>query len=157
MALYKYFKPCRKVTFNMPFPDPEGPLSEEMDTETVKELSKDVVALINSSTMGKRSPYLKVTVEQKTTIGKYAAEHSIINVMRHFVAKFPKGALNKSTVCGWKKAYLAEVQSQQWAGKDLSIMKLPTKKVGRPLVLVETLEKELQGLFDGCGQSRWSC
>ena len=53
MVLYKYFIPCRKATFNMPLPDPEGPLSEEMNTETIKELNKEVLALINSGTMGK--------------------------------------------------------------------------------------------------------
>ena len=111
MALYKYFKPRRKATFNMPLPDPEGPLSEEMDTETIKESNKEVVALINSGTMGKRSPYLKVTAEQKATIEKYAAEHGIINAIRRFVAEFPKGALKESTVNGWKKANLAELQS----------------------------------------------
>ena len=98
MALYKHFKPCRKATFNMPLPDLEGPLLEEMDTETIKELNKEVVAVVNSGTMGKRSPYLKVTTEQKATIGKYAAEHGIINAIRHFVVEFPKGVLKESTV-----------------------------------------------------------
>ena len=37
----------------MPLPDPEGPLSEEMNTETIKELNKEVLSLINSGTMGK--------------------------------------------------------------------------------------------------------
>ena len=88
MALYKYFKPCRKATFNTPLPDPEGPLSEEMDTETIKELNKEVAALVNSGTMGKRFSYLKVMAEQEATIRKYAAEHGIINAIRHFVAEF---------------------------------------------------------------------
>ena len=71
-----------------------------MDTETIKELNKEVIALVNSNTMGKRSPYLKVMAEQKATIGKYAAEHGIITAICHFVAEFPKGALKESTVCG---------------------------------------------------------
>ena len=103
MVLHKYFKPCGKATFNMPLPDPEGPLSEEMNSETIKELNKEVVALVNSGTMGKRSPYLKVTTEQKATIGKYAAEHGIINAIHHFVAEFPKGALKKALSVGGRR------------------------------------------------------
>jgi len=37
----------------MPLPDPKGPLSKEMDTETIKELNNEVIALVNSGTMGK--------------------------------------------------------------------------------------------------------
>ena len=55
MALYKYFKPYRKATSSMPLPDPDGPLSKEVDTETIKELNKEVGTLVNSGTMGKRS------------------------------------------------------------------------------------------------------
>jgi len=59
MALYKYFKPCRKASCNMPLPDPEGPLSKEIDIGTIKELNKEVESLVNSGTMGKRSPYFQ--------------------------------------------------------------------------------------------------
>ena len=73
MALYKYFKPCRKATSSMPLPDPDGLLSKEVNTETIKELNKEVGTLVNSgTTIGKRSTYLKVTAEQKAAIGKYA-------------------------------------------------------------------------------------
>lgn len=61
MVLYKYFKLCRKVTCNMLLPDPKGPLSKAIDSETIKELNNEVTALVNSSTIDKRSPYLKVT------------------------------------------------------------------------------------------------
>ena len=50
-----------------------------------------------------------MTAEQKVTMGKYAAKHSIINAIRHFTAEFPEGALKESTVHGWKTAYLAEL------------------------------------------------
>ena len=93
----------------MPLPGPDCLLSKEVDTEIIKELNKEVGTLVNSGTLGKRSIYLKVTAEQKVTMGKYAAEHGIIIVIRHFTAEFPEGALKESTVCGWKKAYLAEL------------------------------------------------
>ena len=58
LGLYKYYKPCRKTSSNMLLPDPQGPLSKEMDSGTIKELNKEVESLVNSGTMGKRSPYL---------------------------------------------------------------------------------------------------
>ena len=71
--------------------------------------------------MDKRSTYLMVTAEQKATMGKYAAEHGIINAIQHFAAKFPEGAHMESTVCRWKKAYLAELHLHRRAGKDILV------------------------------------
>ena len=38
MALYKYFRPCKKATSSMSLPDPDGPLSKEVDTETTRQM-----------------------------------------------------------------------------------------------------------------------
>ena len=97
---------------------------------------------------------MKVTAEQKATIGKYAAEHGFVNAIRHFVPDFPEGALKENTVRGWKKAYLSEIQSQRRAGKDLSVTELPTKKLGHPLLLGETLEKKLRAYLIDLGKVR---
>ena len=97
---------------------------------------------------------MKVTAEQKATIGKYAAEHGIVNAIRHFVPDFPEGSLKESTVRGWKKAYLSEIQSRRRAGKDLSVTELPTKKLGHPLLLGETLEKKLRAYLIDLGKVR---
>ena len=94
----------------MPLPDTNSPQSKEVDTETIKELKKEVGTVVNSGTMGKRSTYvLRVTAKQKATMGKYATKHGIINAIRHFTAEFPEGALKESTVHGWKKAYLSRI------------------------------------------------
>jgi len=85
-----------------------------------------------------------VTAEQRTTIGKYTAQCGIVNAIHHFTAEFQKGALKESTVLGWKKAYLTEIQSQQRDGKDLLFTELPAKKIGRPLMLGEAMDKKLQ-------------
>ena len=153
MALYKYFKSFRKATSSMPLPDPNSLLSKEVDTETIKELNKEIGTLVNSGTMGKRSTYLKMRAEQKATMGKYAAEHGIINAIQHFTGEFPEGALKESTVHGWKKAYLVELHLQRRAGKDLLITELPTKKLGHPLLLGETLEKELRAYLIDLGKA----
>ena len=124
-----------------------------MDSGTIKELNKEVESLVNSGTMGKRSPYLKVTAEQKAIIGKYAAEHGIVNAIHHFVPNFPEGTLKESMVRGWKKAYLSEIQLRRRAGKELSITELPTKRLGHSLLLGETLEKELQAYLKDLGKA----
>ena len=110
MALYKFFKPCKKDACDMPLPSPSGSLKKQLDSAVIKEANKEVSKLITSAG-GKRSPYLKVTPYQKATIAKYAAEHGIVNSIRHFKKDFPEEALKESTIRGWKKTYLLELQS----------------------------------------------
>ena len=43
-----------------------------------------------AGTGGKRQPYLKLTDEQRDTIGRYAAEYGTVNTIRHFKGDFPK-------------------------------------------------------------------
>ena len=70
-----------------------------------------------------------------------------------FFTRFPEGALKESTVRGWKKVCLSELQSQQRTGKHLSITELPNKKLGHPLLLGETLEKELRAYLIELGKA----
>ena len=111
MALLSYFKfkdkKARDKVSDMPLSDPQGQLSKEINSATIKELNKEVESLVNSRAMGKRSrlPYLKVTAEQKATLGKYAAEHGIINAIRHFHLIFLKVHLRKARSVGGKKRH----------------------------------------------------
>ena len=92
----------------------------------------------------KRQSYLKISSEQKAFIARYAANHGIVNAIRRFSKDFPENSLKESTIRGWKKAYLKELPLLKKAGKDMGIEKLPEKKTGRPLMLGETLDKEVQ-------------
>ena len=47
----------------------------------ISEANKEVSAATN--TLGKKSPYLKLTPEKKADSGKYAAENGIKSVVRH--------------------------------------------------------------------------
>ena len=116
MALYKFFKSCKKDACDMPLPSPSGSLNKQLDSAVIEEANKEVSKLITSAG-GKRSPYLKVTPYQKATIAKYAAEHGIVNSIRHFKKDFPEEALKESTIRGWKKTYLLELQSRKGQGK----------------------------------------
>lgn len=51
-------------------------------------------------------PYLKATPEKKGIIGKYTAEHGVVNAIQRyekdFVFSFSTNGLKESTVSGWK-------------------------------------------------------
>jgi len=58
--------------------------------------------------------------------------------MHHFSKEFLN--LKESTVCGWRSAYLLELNCRTKEGKDLMVDKLPQGKIGRPLLRGETLD-----------------
>jgi len=64
MALWKYFKLCRKEACDMPLPDPSGSLSKELDSSAIKVANDEVTATIESSS-GRRLVYLKLDDEQE--------------------------------------------------------------------------------------------
>ena len=48
-------------------------------------------------------------------------------------------------MCGWKNAYLCELQNRKRSGDDdVAITELPPKKTGRPLLLDEQTDREVQ-------------
>ena len=143
-GLLKFFKPCRKNSCDLPLPDPNGVLKEKVDSSAIEEANKEVSNVITDSG-GKRNPYLKLTPEQKATIGKYAAENGIVSAIRHFKGEFPGDSLKESTIRGWKKAYILELEMRRRTGKgDRTVKELPQKKMGRPLMLGEDLDKQVQ-------------
>ena len=52
--------------------------------------------------------------------------------------------LKESTVHGWKNAYLNELETRKHSGNDVAITALPPKKTGRPLLLDEQTDREVQ-------------
>ena len=98
MALLKYLK-VKKNTHEESLSDPEGPLSEYLSSEAIREANKEV-KLVVSKESSKRSPYLKATPEQKAIIGKYAAENGIVKSIWRFQKDFLDDVLKESTVRG---------------------------------------------------------
>ena len=134
----------------MPLPSPSDSLKKQLDSAIIEEANKEVSNITSAD--GKRSPYLKVISHQKATIAKYAAEHGIVNSIRHFKKDFLEEALKESTIRGWKKTYLLELQSRKRAGEDLSIKELPTKKIGQPLMLGKDLDEQVQAYLKELGR-----
>jgi len=85
-------------------------LCEHLSSEAIREANKEV-KLVLAKKSSKRSPYLRANGEQKAIIGKYAAENGIVQFIRHFQSKILDNFLKESTVCGWKNAYLKELQN----------------------------------------------
>ena len=137
MALLKYFKVEKR---GPPLPDPCGSLNQQLSSSVIEEANKEVTAVLSA----KRHPYLKISPEQKAIIARYAANHGIVKAIRQFSKDFPKDSLKESTIREWKKTYLKELSSRRKANKDMTIEKLPEKKTGRPLMLGDTLDKEVQ-------------
>ena len=54
-GLLKFFKPCRKNSFDLPLPDPNGVLKEKVDSSAIEEANKEVSNVITDSG-GKRNP-----------------------------------------------------------------------------------------------------
>ena len=133
-GLLRYFKLCRKDSCQTPLPNPTGPLCEKLDSAAIEEANEEVTAVI-ADTGGKCKPYLKLTDKQRAAIGCYAAEHGTVNTIHHFARDFPKDSLKESTIRGWKKAYLQELQSHRREGKDGMVKELPKRKTGRPLMM----------------------
>ena len=79
-----------------------------MDSAAIEEANKEVIAAI-AGTGSKRQPYLKLTDEQRATIGHYAAEHGTGNVIRRFKGDFSKDSYKESKICGWNCYTIAKV------------------------------------------------
>lgn len=88
--------------------------------------------------------YIKISPEDKVGIAQYAAQNGIAAAMCHFRQnrKFPD--LKETSVRGWKDTYLKELRVQVRKCGPISISQLPEKQRGRPLMLGEQLEKEVQ-------------
>ena len=141
MAILKYFKTDKRHS-DLLLPDPCGPLNQQLCVTAIEEANKEVTEVLCDTS--KRKTYLKVSPAQKAIIARYAANHRIVNTNRQFSKDFPGGSLKESTICGRKKDYLKKLYAWKKGGKDMMIEKLLEKKTGRPLLLGESLDKEVQ-------------
>ena len=92
----------------------------------------------------KRGSYMKLDEEMKIKIGKYSSENGVSAAARRFSAELGRD-INPSTIRGFKRAYLQELNRKRRAEEDnLTVTSLPVKKRGRPLLLGEELQRKIQ-------------
>jgi len=143
MALWKYFK--REV--KAPLPSPSGSLSKAISTGGIVAANKEVQRVmesINDGTQLKRGPYEHFDDEERAQIGKYAADHGVAAAVRHFQRLFPTRKVKESSVRTWRNKYLEDLQIRKEEGREMVVKKLPFKKRGRPLLLGDYLDRQLQ-------------
>ena len=78
MALSKYFNHVNG-SFRTPLPNPESFLSRVVNQAAIEATNEEVLKVHTKGLGAKRMPYLKATPAQKALVGKYAAEHGVMN------------------------------------------------------------------------------
>jgi len=97
-------------------PNPNGSLSEKVNSSAIKEANKEVTAIV-TNTGGKKKSYVKLTPEQKAMIGRYAAENGVVNIIDHFKRELLEDSFKESTFHRWKKTYILELEPYRRTGK----------------------------------------
>ena len=108
----------------------------------------------------KRGRYDFFSPENKAKVAKYASENGVTASLHHFKQTGEFNNLKESTVRGWVKQYRSELRPA--AGESSTgtacIKKLCEKKRGRPLLIGEDLERQVQGFIREVRSSvRWRC
>jgi transposase-like protein len=149
MALLRYFK--RKDDGLLP--DPRGPLCGVVPSSSITCANAKVKAVLEAdlkssltSSIASRGPYTKYTAEQRAQIGKRAAEEGVASTVRYFANKYPN--LKESTVRDWRNAYRYDLKKRRSAGDDTAVKELTAKKTGRPLLIGEDLDKQVQAYLN---------
>ncbi len=152
MALYKYFKkavneePEPMSEMSEMLPSPDGPLSVHVPSSTIVQANKEVKPLLQlePSRTSRRGHYYAFSETEKAEISKRAAEFGVTSTVRYFNKKFTHRELKESTVRTWANQYRKELATRKKECKDMTVVKLVSKKRGRPLMLGEELDKQVQ-------------
>ena len=156
MSILKYFQPINKKSPRDQLPDPNGPLntdrkvpssaiaSANIAVQAVLESSETSEAASDSSLGSKsRGPYLHLTPAQKFNIGRRASEHGVTNALRYYRKTFPDLPLKETSVRRFKDLFQQSLKrSRSDSLEDVS--ELPNKKMGRPLLIGEELDRQVQ-------------
>ena len=125
----------------------------------IKDANEAVRNTLELSRSTESREYVKFTPAQQAPIGEYASMHGNQAAIRHF-SKVLGVEIKGSSVQTWKGKYLAEVSRKRKAGdmNDLTVTCLPVKKRGRPLLLGEKLDTEVQSYIRAVreGGGPWS-
>jgi hypothetical protein len=142
MSLFKYFQPSSTL------PKPEGRLSTVVPSSSIAAANKEVKQVLDKADKPegnlKRGAYEYFTPEEKAQIGKRAAEYGVTASLRYFSKAFTGRSLKESTVRTWKMKYLQEIAARRRSGGDMNVKELVNKKLGRPLMLGEDLDKQVR-------------
>ena len=119
----------------------EGTLSGKLPSSAIASANSEVCSVM--ATSSSRGPYLHLTPAQKFQIGRRASEHGINNTMRYYKKNFPDLPLKETSVRRFKDSYRESVKKRIRDTQD-ELEELPTKKMGRPLLLGEEIDRQVK-------------
>ena len=143
MSLHKYFIIKDKVKL----PHPTEPLSLSLSSSAIAAANTEVTKAVESMDLGKagskRDEYTKFSAAVKIELAKYVAQYGVAATLRHYVPKNPR--LKESTVRTWRDSYTAELNTRvNRKDNKIEVDELPAKKRGRPFLLREDLDSQVQ-------------
>ena len=142
MSLYRYCRPADDVL------DYKGPLSRMIAPSVLAEDNKEVKS-VTAAQNKKRGSYLSFIPEEKAQVAQNGSVHGVCAAMRRFRGELGR-ELKETTVRDWVKAYKKELQNKQRSaepGCDLVVSHLSGKKQGRPFLLGEKVDAEVQTII----------
>ena len=131
MSLLRYFSPTTSL--------PSSESTPSLPNEALVEANKRVTRLRETDAQTcEEELYTTHTNEDRSKIGRYAAEHGPTKASRRFTVP-------ESTARLLKKQYLAELNLRCKNGEAIpEVTSLPTKARGRPLLLGSTLDAQVR-------------
>ena len=145
-GILKYFNLTSVTSSTSPtLPDPDGPLSEKVPAKAIKLANAELEQQSKETPRGRRSPYTILTPAQRYEVGKRASEHGVTASLRYFFKKYPQLCLKETTVRRLKNLYQSTLKSKSNDdGLQKQVQELARKKTGRPLLVTEELDTQLQ-------------
>ena len=98
----------------------------------------------SASTHKSQGPYSHLMDKQKYCVGKRASEFGITNTIRYYLKTFPDfPPLKEMSIRRFKNEYEKVIKEQLKSGKSSgnSVKALPTKPMGRPLLIGEEADR----------------
>ena len=170
MSILKYLKPLPKTSDDN-LPDPNGALSATVPPLAIMKANEEVSKIqeqqqdmtrgtsVSCTSKGRSDSkkYLILTPAQRFKVGKRAAQHGVTASLRYFAKKYPNLPLKETSVRRLKNLYQAEMKkkvTEAIAASTLSsavapcaagdVQELPRMKTGRPLLLPDKLDGQVQ-------------
>ena len=149
--MWKYLKKIsvesqydKKPSMNNCLPQESGPLSRSVPSSAIASANEAVLKSIENAQQTRRGKYGKYSSKEKADIGRRAAEFGITATMKYYESVNSQRQLPSSSVYTWKVQYLNELAKRKRNGEELPIKDLPQKKRGRPLLLGEQLDNQVE-------------
>ena len=172
MSILKYLKSQPKTSDDK-LPDPNGALSKTVPPLAIMKANEEISKIreqqqdmtrgtsVSCTSKGRSDSvkkYLILTPAQRFEVGKRAAEHGVTASLRYFAKKYPNLPLKETSVRRLKNLYQAEMKERVTEAIAAStsssaiaipcaasdVQELPRMKTGRPLLLPEKLDDQVQ-------------